>query len=295
MVLAIFIYIKFRKPKKNTLLAYSGTNGGGKTFNMTEDVVSFYRTSVRHWKCANRKHFPSRKYKEYRGLNKPQIYSNYPIRYGKEKYSLPLTNAIMFEEETIPLGSIVCIDEFSSWISQFDYNEDYSETLNDHIQKWRHYHGNDSHFVCCDQASGNIPLQVRRRLNETIVCQSTKHYFHLVHITKYKMVQLTEDIKSIEVIDNDNSDTDDKVLRMIRISFKKKYDDRAFSNRYSYVDDNTKNYKRISSPLKTDLCLPKPITKNKKYVILDLLIKKKKKEEGEKLQQGQQMEEKSTS
>lgn len=281
LIIGFLLYRKFRKRKKNTLLGYSGTNGGGKTFNMTNDVCALYKVALKHWKKANRKILPSKKYKEYKGLNKPQIYSNYPIEYKKGSFSLPITNAIMFEEETIPLGSQVVIDEFSSWISQFDFNEEYSETLNDHIQKWRHYHGNDSHFICCDQNSSNIPLQVRRRLNEVIVCQKTRHYW-FVHITDYKCVQLCEDIKSMELIDKDNSDTDDKTLKMIRISFRKKYDDRAFSNRYTYVDDNNLNYKYVDSPLKVDLTLTKPKTKNKKYVILDLIIKNKKGERSEK-------------
>ena len=91
LIIAFLIYRKFRKPKRNTLLGYSGTNGGGKTFNMTEDTTSLYKISLNHWKKANRKILPSKKYKEYQGLNKPQIYANYPIEYKKGMYSLPIT------------------------------------------------------------------------------------------------------------------------------------------------------------------------------------------------------------
>lgn len=301
LIALIYIWIKFRKPKKNTLLCYSGTNGGGKSFNGVLDIVSFLKISRSHWKKANRKLFPSRKYKIYKGLSMPNIYSNFPIIIGKNhdkndmktrklhgdkfymyELSKPMTNAIMFEEESIPEGSQGLIDEFSSWIDQFSYDEKFSSTLNDHIQKWRHYHGNDSHLIVIDQASSNIPLQVRRRLNQAIVCKKIKHYFGFIHILYYKCVDLTDDIKSIENIDKNDSDTDDKILKMVRFSFIKRYDDRAFSNRYYYVDKNTKNVKFIESSLKCDISLPKPYGRNVKFKNLDYEIMKDK-QEGEKL------------
>lgn len=290
----LILYIKFRKPKKNTILCYSGTNGGGKTFNGTSDICSFLRTSRWHWWKYNKSplllipFIKKRRMKnEYYGCDKPNIYSNYPIEYKKGKFSEKITNDIMFERISIPYGSQVIIDEFSNWINQYEHNEVFSKTLNDHIARWRHYHGNDSHFIAIDQCTNMIPTQIRYRLNSAIVCQRCVHYgifkFKPIHITWYKMIELTDDIKSVEVIDNDQSDTDDKTLRIIRFGLRRKYDDRAFSNRYWFVDENEKNCKFIDTPLKALFPLSKPMPKEK-YPILDLVIKealKDKKEKGD--------------
>lgn len=287
LVVLIWLYIKFRKPKKATLLCYGGTLGGGKTFNGTADILKFYRKSVRKWKRINKPfslldvipYFKKKRlHSEYYGLDKPLLYSNYPILIGYKKgkpiLSETIDNDIMFLRKSIPLGSQVIIDEFSSWIDQFEYNEVFSETLNDHIQKWRHYHGNGSHLIVIDQATNNIPLQVRRRLNEAIICNQTKHYLKFIHITEYKCIQLCDDIKSVEVIDNDESDTDDKILRIIRFSLTRRYDDRAYSNRYWYVDNNESNCKIMPSFLKCLFSIKKPMPKEK-YPILDIEIDKK--------------------
>ena len=100
----------------------------------------------------------------------------------------------MMLEKSIPLNSIVVIDEFSAWINQFEFKENFSENLNDHIQKWRHYHGNYSRFYCADQCTNNIPIQVRYRCNSSICCLETKHYFKFIHITSYKNIDLTDNI-----------------------------------------------------------------------------------------------------
>ena len=124
----------------------------------------------------------------------------------------------MLLQKSIPLNSIVVCDEFSAWVDQFEYKETFSDALNDHIQKWRHYHGNKSHLYIADQCTNNIPIQVRYRCNRAVCCLETKHILKFIHITNYKNIDLTDAIKSVEVIDNDQADTYDKVLRMIRLN-----------------------------------------------------------------------------
>ena len=287
IIILIVLYVKYRKPKKSTILCYGGGLGKGKSFNATEDAVRFIHKSRRKWARINKPvlsylwlwipYFNKKRLKsEYYGKNKPMLYSSYPIIInGSKKHfelSKPLTNDIMFERVSIPFGSIVVRDEFSKWINQFNYQEAFSETLDDHITYWRHYHADDSHFIAIDQATANIPLQVRRKINEAIICEGTKHFW-FVHITSYKQIQLVDDIKSIEVLDNDNADTEDKVLRIIRFSLRRKYDSRYASNRYWYVDQNNDNTSLIDSPLKTGIEMPKPMPKEK-YPILDIEIKK---------------------
>lgn len=285
-IILIVLFLKFRLRKKTPIILYSGRVGGGKSFSMTHDSCADYRKSIRAWKHVNEPFFEwiylwipyfnnKRKNSELYGLDKPKLYSNYPIEYKKGCYSEPLTLEIMLLQKSIPLNSIVVCDEFSAWVDQFEYKETFSNALNDHIQKWRHYHGNKSHLYIADQCTNNIPIQVRYRCNSAICCLETKHILKFIHITNYKNIDLTDAIKSVEIIDNDQADTDDKVLRMIRISIRKKYDDRAYSNRYWYVDKNSQNSKIINSPLKVIECMEKP-DKKANYKTIDDTLKQEK-------------------
>lgn len=295
LIIIIIILIKFRTRKKTPIILYSGRVGGGKSFSMTNDVGYDIVKSYNAWKHINKPFFTKpldlipyfkkkRLNNELYGLNEPDVYSNYPILFrrkhlfwGKWELSKPITLDIMLLQNgaSIPLNSIVVIDEFSSWINQFEFKESFSDALNDHIQKWRHYHGNKSHLYIADQCTNNIPIQVRYRCNSAICCLETKHYFRFIHITKYKNIDLTDSIKSVEVIDNDASDTDDKTLSMIRFQLKKKYDDRAYSNRYWFVDKTGDNSKYIESPLKVINPMEKP-NKDIKYPTIDDILQQEK-------------------
>lgn len=294
IIILIVIIIKFRTRKKTPIILYSGRVGGGKSFSMTNDVGYDIIKSYKAWKHINKPFFTKpfdlipyfkkkRLTNELYGLNEPEVYSNYPILFrrkhlfwGKWELSKPITLDIMLlQGESIPLNSIVVIDEFSAWINQFEFKESFSDALNDHIQKWRHYHGNKSHLYIADQCTNNIPIQVRYRCNSAICCLETKHYFKFLHITHYKNIDLTDSIKSVEVIDNDQADTDDKTLSMVRFQIKRKYDDRAYSNRYWFIDKLGNNAKYIESPLKVINPMEKP-DKNEKYKTIDDILKQEK-------------------
>lgn len=291
-IILFIIYIKFRKRKKTPITLFSGRNGGGKSFSMSHDARHDIRANIRYWKRINKPFLSKvlyiipffnkkRKNKEIYGLNEPNLYSTYPIiirgSKGNEIISKPVTLEMMLLQEPFPLESIVVIDEFSSWINQFEFNETFSEVLNDHIQKWRHYHGNRSRLYIADQCTNNIPIQVRYRCNNAICCVETKHILKFIHITKYKYIDLTDNIKSVEIIDNDNADSEDKTLRVVRFGLKKIYDDRAYSNRYNFIDNDNTNSKYIDSILKVNETIKKPI-KDKKYhyITIDEIIEKEK-------------------
>lgn len=280
-VVAFFVVkwlLQFRKKKNDIIVLTSGKLGGGKSFITTYDALSSYKESCKEWRRVNKPCFivklirkisyfdNKNKQKESYGLCKPCLYSNYPIRINKNEYSKLITNDIMLLKEAIPLNSIVIIDEFSSWINQFQFNEKFSKCLNDHIQKWRHYHGNYSKLYVIDQSSDNIPLQVKRRGNKVLYCESVKHYLGFIHILNYKYIELTENIKTIEInetrdIENsDKADSGDKTSKRIVFGIKQRYDSRAYSNRYTYVNNCIENKcgKYINSKLKVNECLSTP-------------------------------------
>lgn len=291
VILYLFIKFKFRKAKKGSIIAYSGCLGGGKSFNLTCDAIKYYRKSFKKWKKINKPSFIRRLFLKitrtslcndyFYGINEPKIFSNYPILIDKKKqiYSEVLTNEILLESSNIPFGSIVVIDEFSKWVNQFEYKKEFSNNFDDFIGRFRHYVGNYGKLLIADQCSNSLPIQVRYRLNKIIICLETRHFW-FIHITKYKNINITDDIKSVELIDNNESDTDDKTLSLFRFSFIRRYDDIYFSNRYTFLNDlNSQNCRFIDSPLKTIFGLEKP-SNNEKYTSLDVIIKSKSNIEG---------------
>lgn len=299
IVIIIFILIKFRRPKDNTLLGYCGTQGSGKSFSMTSDVKRNHSIAFQYWCKFNKpilgrvldiipSHYKKRINDEMYGLEPPRTYSNYPILLGRKKdlkkynYNLetliekriissPLDNDILLEKKSVPLQSQIVIDEVSSWINQYEFKEKFSDNLLDFIQHIRHYLGNKAHLYVADQCSNRIPNQIRYCLNKINVCIKTKHILKFIHITYYKEIEIIDDIKNIEVLDNDKADTDDNYLRIIRFGFTRRYDDRTFSNRYYYIDENEKHSKKLNSILKTNSNLKKP-NKNIDYKSIDKLI-----------------------
>lgn len=233
VVLIVFFIIKhlFHKKKDDVLIMYSGSNGTGKTYNLTKDAKKRIK---RAYKANRKEHKPV-----------PVVYSNFPYRYKiKRKWymSTPLTNEHILMLEPMAYNNITIIDEFGSYISQFDYNVKNKDIIDEHIRMWRHYHGNNSSLLCADQCSKNVVLQFRRRFAKVINCISTRFYlFGFIAITKYRNVVISEEIKTIEEIEQEQ-DTDDKYERFIRLNLpkwwcklfhvKRIYDDRAYSNRY---------------------------------------------------------------
>lgn len=281
------------------MLGYVGIGGSGKTFSMTSDVDSNFKKAKRYWRKYNKPfwnkpldlipYFKKKRINnEMYGLDKPRVYSTYPILLGCKsdikKYnsdvplliekgilSTPLDNDIMFLRKSIPLQSQIVMDEVSSWINQYSFKEKYSNKLNEHLQKFRHFHGNFSHFYVADQCSNLIVNQIRYRLNKLCSCTKTRHYFWFIHVTWYKEITITDDIKNVEIISKDDADTDDNTLRIIRFGLTRRYDDRAYSNKYWFVDRNPKHSKYINSIFKTNNSLVSP-SPDDDYTPLDDII-----------------------
>lgn len=251
-IIAFFIIKSmFHKKKDDILIMYSGSNGTGKTYNLSKDAKKRIKRAYK----ANKK--------ERKPI--PVVYSNFPYKYKiKHKWyiSEQLTNEHILMLKPMAYNNITLIDEFGSYISQFDYNVKNRDIIDEHIRLWRHYHGNNSALLCADQCSNNVVLQFRRRFAKVINCIQTRFYlFGFIAITKYRNVCISEEIKTIEEIEEEQ-DTDDKYERFIRLNCPKWlskllhitriYDDRAYSNRY----DKTYFKEYVSdSDLKTDILL----------------------------------------
>ena len=261
----IAILLMFHKKKEDIILLFTGGIGSGKTLNADNRKNKFIRRSYKF----NKKH----------KLPTPVVYSNIPTyyklkRFGKRYLSIPLTVEMLMLQEYMVPNNITFIDEFSSVISQFEFDpkKNFSvRVLDEHIRFWRHYHGNYSHLILTDQCSNNIILQLRRRCNKAINCIRTRFFFGIIGITDYRNIVISEEIKTFEEITKQSADTDDHIERFITWHLPKfihkwfripySYDDRCYSIRYDLA---------FESQLQHNVY----ITKLKQFEILSLDPKK---------------------
>ena len=288
IIISLIIFViwlkKFHSHNDYIVNLCSGVNGGGKTFNNTLSALKSYRCSLKRWSLINKPtifqkiihlyflpYFNNKRKNDYYFESpKPLLYSNYPILIKKGVLSEPLTREIMLLESAIPWGSIIVLDEVSKWVNQFEFKESFSKTLDEHISYFRHYHGDFSRLYLSDQCSNLIPCQIRYRVNQSVYYIKTKHYLKFIHISYYRIISLTDDIKSIQDLDNTKS-LDDLYLKKVSFSWSKKYDSLAYSNFYCLYDSTGDIVKYHNSPLKCSQLLFKPI-KNKKYKCVDDLL-----------------------
>ena len=164
--LLIVLYQFFRQEKlpNNTILAFVGTMGSGKTYLAVREGLRAYRKQkLTHVFCKIipplRLFFPKWK-------RKPYLYSNIPIRvtlFGKKKYCRVLRKEHILRHKLLPEGSIVVIDEIGQFASQWDYDNPYvKEQLADLTRFFRHWV--DGRMFVTDQSSDNIVKAIRCRL-----------------------------------------------------------------------------------------------------------------------------------
>lgn len=167
IILAIVVLIQYFKQEKlpnNTVLAFVGTMGSGKTFLATREALAAYRkVKLTHIFCKYlyipRFFFPTWK-------RKPTMYSNIPIRistFGKKKYCRVFLKDHIMRKKLLPEGAVVVIDEIGQIASQWDYENPFvREQLADLTRFFRHWV--DGRMFVTDQSSDNIVKAVRCRL-----------------------------------------------------------------------------------------------------------------------------------
>ena len=118
-IIAVILLLKsYRLDTKDTVIAFSGGLGSGKTFLSVRTALRALRWSRFLWRLDKLLHPVSRKHDP-----KPELYSSIPIRTvtgilrKKETFSHKLTPEILLLQERIPPRSVVMIDEISEWES----------------------------------------------------------------------------------------------------------------------------------------------------------------------------------
>lgn len=167
---------------------------------------------------------------------KPLLYSNIPVHFrshifttGKE-WSTKLTVHHMCLLKEINEYSVVLIDEFPQFISQFEWDIDLvQKNCNEFITFFRHYVG--GHLIINAQSEDEIECHFRRKLNIGIWCfDFKKHLFGLFYTNRMCDFMISENIQTMSTT---------YIEENTKIHFglfpRKCYDSRCYKPRYENV------------------------------------------------------------
>lgn len=265
-IVAAFIFYKIFKPyflRYDTTLLMTGGLGSGKSLTSVKTAivlirkqrfkikmhnffkVKLYNTWVQ-WrnKVNNRKNtklikkhkraiYPIRTYRSKK--KQPLLYSNIPVHFKKHIFSKKREwNVILTEKhltliEQIREHSVVFIDELPQFINQFNWNVDIiQKNVNEFITFFRHYIG--GYFITNGQATADIVVQIRRKLNQATWCFNFKKWFFgLFYTIEMLDIMLNDDINTMTTAQIEENTHKHFGLFPARNT----YDTRCYSERYN--------------------------------------------------------------
>lgn len=232
-VIAIVLLLKsYRLDTRDTVIAFSGGLGSGKTFLSVRTALRALRWSRFLWRLDKILHPVTR-----RTDPRPELYSSIPIRTvtgifrKKETFSYKLTPEILLLQERIPPRSVVMIDEIGSFMSQFEYRAVNADRLDEFVRLFRHYTLGGK-FICNDQCSENIVLYVRRRLNTVYnLMRFRKVPLLPVWHCRVRNILISEEIKTVQT-ERHAEDEFQILLGLMPGKSRKNYDTYCYSRRY---------------------------------------------------------------
>lgn len=205
-IVLAFVLWKIIKPyiiRYDTTLLFTGGLGSGKTSNSVIQTIICIRKNrffhyympiflhkiatplrklhnkrrvKRFWKCRKGSCLYLPLYKK---PKKPLVYSNIPVTFRTHLFGFKREWATVLDEEHILLlkeineYSVVFIDEFPQFISQFDWDiELVQKNCNEFITYFRHYIGGN--LIINAQSEDEIECHFRRKLNIGIWCFNFK-------------------------------------------------------------------------------------------------------------------------
>ena len=185
---------------------------------------------------------------------KPLLYSNIPIHFKthifgfKKEWSTQLDINHILLLKQINEYSVVMIDEFPQFISQFDWDIDLvQKNANEFITFFRHYIG--GHLIINAQSEDEIECHFRRKLNIGIWCFD-------FHIWPFPFLPLfyTNRMCDFMLSENVTTMSTTYIEENTRIHFglfpRKAYDPRCYRPRYDKVHIkilNTKKWKKLQT------------------------------------------------
>lgn len=231
-IILLIIVIRFIKPyfpHQETIKAYTGGLGSGKSLFSVKEARKLFFKNRRKVKWYNRFH-PRKK------RPMPLLYSSIPMRISRKEYAEVLTHRHLLLWEKIVPRSVVFIDEIGAFASQFDFNNPLiKKNFDEFIRFFRHY-TRGGYMVVNDQCSENIVLQIRRRLNHVYNLMNFDKFLFICW-TKCRNMSVSEEIKTVE-----EANTEDNMRTLIGFLplFMRYYDTHCYAGRYVSVPDSEK-------------------------------------------------------
>jgi hypothetical protein len=202
LVVPVLFYLvlsfKQKKLPNNTVIAFTGGLGSGKTLLAVRHAIQSYRRSIRQYYYERYipilNMFP-KKFKE-----KPQFYSNIPVRVGFGIWGKRMAQVLTYEHLTLQTRieeySTLLIDELGQFANQYEYDNPFvQQYIQEFVRFFRHYV--DGRMFITDQSSSNIVVSIRRRINQ-IYNLSNFHrilFFYKVNVAE---IHITEDLLNIQ-------------------------------------------------------------------------------------------------
>ncbi len=248
-IVIIVIVYRLIKPYtislKDTVIAFTGGLGAGKTFMSAKCAVTCYKRAVLGWRLDHIFH-PIK----IKGVPPPQLYSSIPIRLKKGKkarrskkwkkgkepvFSNKLTPEILLLQERINPRSVILIDELGSFMNQFEFKAVNSDLLDEFVRLFRHYTLGGK-LIVNDQCSENIVLHVRRRLNTVYnLMQWRKIPLLPICHMKCRHITVSEEMKT--VINDEHVETAmQPVISLMPLH--RLYDTHCYSRRYQRLPEH---------------------------------------------------------
>lgn len=265
-LIILFIYATFKilfqkKVPNNTVIAFTGGLGSGKTYLGVKYALKHYRKMRFLYFLRIIK-------------DEPMFFSNIPIRITRKKWAIKLEYDHLTLKSRLPEYSTVFIDELGQIASQYDFNNPYvMQYLQEFIRFFRHYV--DGKLIVTDQTSSNIVVAIRRRINQIYNLYDFKRWFFFWYMVNVNEVMITEDITNIKDVSDDTPPyfmgylpfKYVKILNYLNPFYLKHYDSRTYSiNYHAKIRLNHEPWALKNSPLalKTDYFIELPNIKELK-------------------------------
>ena len=213
VVTTLILFIFRKKVPKDTVVAFTGGLGSGKTLIGVSQSVKSYRRYLLLWRLGQLKDRDGKK------VPIPLFYSNIPVKikipfYARKyfkgqliKKKFVFAEKLKYEHiltvERVREYSVVFIDELGQFADQYSYDNPFVVVyLQSFIRFFRHFI--DGRMFITDQSSSNVVVQIRRRLNVIYNLSEFRRVNFWFYKVKVDQMLITEDIMTIKESNQDD-------------------------------------------------------------------------------------------
>jgi hypothetical protein len=265
LIIFLYNYFKQKHIPNNTVLAFTGALGSGKSFLAVRTGIKYFKRTLRTRALFRLIPLPVLGFGKKYLPEEPQFYSSIPVYigrlwifFGKKRWATQLEEDHLLLNSRIVEYSVVFIDEIGAFASQHDWDSPFVMIkLQEFMRFFRHYV--DGLLILTDQSSSNIVVDIRRRINQIYHLSDFRKYFFMFYKINVSEIHITEDLINMRDADEQEQPYFFGFVPMkwmyLLPFFTKHYDSRCYSINYlaDYAD-----YENIWSKLKTNYFIEMP-------------------------------------